>query len=113
MKFKKAIPIMIAALALSATLFGCGSEGSTTNSTAGNTSAISSTAPTTSITPDEIMAKIKEQVSLKEIQSITENDLSAMYGIDMTGVKSFSGETDSTGLQVVDVLVIDTAHGQS
>ena len=79
MKFKKPVPIILAALALSAALIGC--SGGATSS--GSQTTDSSVTATTNASPEDIAAKIKESVTLTDMQPLSESDISSMYGIDL------------------------------
>lgn len=112
MKLKRTLPIIIAALALSATLIGCGSDNSAASGNHAVNSSVASTA-TSSATPEEIAAKIKEAVTLTDMQSFSESDISSMYGIDMNDVKAFAGETDATGLRTDEFAIIEAKDSAS
>lgn len=68
MKFKKSVPIILAALALSAALIGC-SEGATSS---GSQTTDSSVTATANASPEDIAAKIKESVTLTDMQPLSE-----------------------------------------
>ena len=94
MKFKKSVPIILAALALSAALIGCSGC-----SSSGSQTTDSSVTATANASPEDIAAKIKESVTLTDMQPLSESDISSMYGIDLNDVTAFAGEIDSTGLR--------------
>ena len=109
MKFKKSVPIILAALALSATLIGC--SGGATSS--GSQTTDSSVTATANASPEDIAAKIKESVTLTDMQPLSESDISSMYGIDLNDVTAFAGEIDSTGLRTDEFLIIEAKNNES
>ena len=109
MKFKKSVPIILAALALSATLIGC--SGGDTSS--GSQTTDSSVTATANASPEDIAAKIKESVTLTDMQPLSESDISSMYGIDLNDVSAFAGEIDSTGLRTDEFLIIEAKDSES
>ena len=106
MKFKKSVPIILAALALSAALIGC--SGGATSS--GSQTTDSSVTATANASPEDIAAKIKESVTLTDMQPLSESDISSMYGIDLNDVTAFAGEIDSTGLRTDEFLIIEAKN---
>ena len=109
MKLKKSVPIILAALALSAALIGCSGG----NASSGSQDASSSVTATAAASPEEIAAKIKESVTLTDMQPLSESDISSMYGIDLNDVVSFAGEIDSTGLRTDEFLIIQAKDSDS
>lgn len=110
MKLKKSVPIILAALALSAALIGCSGG----NASSGSQAASSSVTATAAASPEEIAAKIKESVTfLTDMQPLSESDISSMYGIDLNDVVSFAGEIDSTGLRTDEFLIIQAKDSDS
>ena len=104
MKFKKSVPIILAALALSATLIGC-SGGATSSGSQTTDSSVTATA--------NASPKIKESVTLTDMQPLSESDISSMYGIDLNDVTAFAGEIDSTGLRTDEFLIIEAKNNES
>ena len=103
MKLKKTVPVLLAALSLSAVLIGCSGGGASTD---GQTSG-SSVSTAANASPEALAAKIRESVTLTDMQPLTESDISAMYGIDLNDVAAFAGEIDSTGLRTDEFLIIE------
>ncbi|MFR5069860.1 MAG: DUF4358 domain-containing protein [Eubacteriales bacterium] len=108
MKFKKSVPIILAALALSAALIGC-------------SGVLLLRQPNDrqfrnchcKCFPEDIAAKIKESVTLTDMQPLSESDISSMYGIDLNDVTAFAGEIDSTGLRTDEFLIIEAKNNES
>ena len=68
MKLKKSVPIILAALALSAALIGCSGG----NTSSGSQTTDSSVTTTANASPEDIAAKIKESVTLTDMQPLSE-----------------------------------------
>lgn len=112
MKLTKTLPIIFASFALSITLIGCGNTNSSvTGSTTSTSSSVVSTV--SAVTPEEIITKIKAAVTLTDMQPLTENDITSLYGIDINDVKTFAGEIDSTGLRTDELLIIEATDSAS
>lgn len=112
MRFKRTFSIIFVAFALSATLMGCGNtNSSTTDSTSSADNSITTTVSLA--TPEDIAAKIKETVTLTDMQPLNTDDISSMYGIDINDVKSFAGEIDSTGLRTDEFVIIEANNSAS
>ena len=68
---------------------------------------------TANASPEDIAAKIKESVTLTDMQPLSESDISSMYGIDLNDVTAFAGEIDSTGLRTDEFLIIEAKNNES